>query len=122
MLAGFLFVRDGRTYVCQPGERSAGEAQLWWWFTVSRDGNRYAPFHAVERDTRSSVQARITAYYENHLVHRALPAQQHWARRPKPEVAGAGVGPGPGGAVAAGHRARIAVENAARAEAAKQAK
>jgi len=107
MLAGFLFVHDGRTYVCRPAERSAGEPELWWWFTVSRDGNRYAPFHAVERDTRSSVQARITAYYANHLEHRALPLHQYWARLPKP-----------GGEVAAGHRARIAVENAARAAAA----
>ena len=122
MLAGFMFVHDGRTYSCLAAEGPMGDGQFWWWFTVSRDGNRYAPFHAAERDTRASVQARIVAYYENHLEHRARPLHQHWARRPKPGVAGAaGAVGGAGGEVAAGHRARIARENAERdaAEAAK---
>jgi len=116
MLAGFLFVHDGRTYSCLAAELGGGGTELWWWFTVSQDGNRYAPFKAAERDTRASVQQRIVAYYENHLVHRAMPVHQHWARRQK---AGAPGVADPDGTIAAGHRARIARENAERAAAEK---
>jgi hypothetical protein len=85
MIAGFSFVHDERTYTC------VAEA-----FTVNRDGNRYAPFRATTKDTRSSVQGKIVAYYANHLAHRAMPESQHWARRPK-GVAGAA--PGTPGAI-----------------------
>ena len=50
MIAGFTFVHDDRTYACHAEERAAGEAEWWWWFTVTRDGNRYAPFHAVAQE------------------------------------------------------------------------
>jgi len=109
MLEAFSFVHDGRTYACHAEGLSAGDGQSWWWFTVTRDSNRYAPFQATSRDTRASVQARIVAYYARHLECRAMPSVQHWARRPKAEPQG--------GAVAAAHRARIAAEKAAAAKA-----
>lgn len=117
MLAGFSFVHDGRTYACLAEERAAGEAEWWWWFTVTRDGNRYAPFRAVARDSRASVQSRIVAYYANHLAHRTMTEREHWARRPKPGAPGLAGAAGAGGEVAAAHRARIAAEKAAAAKA-----
>ena len=83
MLRSFSFVHDNRTYNCQRDEPQTNGADSWWWFTVSHDGNRYAPFHAMSRDTRASVQDRIVAYYANHLAHRAMTDREHWARRSK---------------------------------------
>jgi len=83
MLRSFSFVHDNRTYTCQREESQGSEGEAWWWFTVSHDGNRYAPFHAASRDTRGSVQERIVAYYSNHLAHRAMTDREHWARRSK---------------------------------------
>jgi|GEM_PF-1118431 len=98
MIAGFLFVHDDRTYTCVAEAGPGGASESWWWFTVNRDGNRYAPFRAMTKDTRSSVQSRIVAYYANHLAHRAMPESQHWARRPKGGQ-GAGAPGTPGGPV-----------------------
>ena len=83
MLRSFSFVHDNRTYTCQREDPQGSMTEAWWWFTVSHDGNRYAPFHAVARDTRASVQDRIAAYYANHLAHRAMTDREHWARRSK---------------------------------------
>jgi hypothetical protein len=96
MIAGFSFVHDDRTYTCVAEAGPGGASEPWWWFTVNRDGNRYAPFRATTKDTRSTVQGKIVAYYANHLAHRAMPESQHWARRPK-GVAGAA--PGTPGAI-----------------------
>jgi len=109
MLTAFSFVHGDRTYSCHAEELTAGDQAPWWWFTVTRDGNRYAPFQAATHDTRASVQARIVAYYARHLECRSAPAVQQWARRPKVDPQGA--------AVAAAHRARIAAEKAAAAKA-----
>ena len=83
MLRSFTFVHDNRTYACLREEPNGPQPDVWWWFTVSHDGNRYAPFHAASRDTRASVQERIVAYYANHLAHRAMTDREHWARRSK---------------------------------------
>ncbi|HVO35450.1 MAG TPA: hypothetical protein VMT21_07790 [Gemmatimonadales bacterium] len=97
MLRSFSFVHNNRTYTCQREEPNGSQAEAWWWFTVSHDGNRYAPFHAASRDTRASVQERIVAYYSNHLAHRAMTDREHWARRSK---AAAGSKPAAGSKVA----------------------
>jgi hypothetical protein len=97
MIAGFSFVHDDRTYTCVAEAGPGGASEPWWWFTVNRDGNRYAPFRATTKDTRSSVQGKIVAYYANHLAHRAMPESQHWARRPKGVAAGGA--PGTPGAI-----------------------
>ncbi|MGD0484289.1 MAG: hypothetical protein ABSB58_06500 [Gemmatimonadales bacterium] len=126
MIAGFSFVHDDRTYTCI-AEAGPGEAsEPWWWFTVNRDGNRYAPFRAMTKDTRTSVQAKIVAYYANHLAHRAMPESQHWARRPK-GVGTAGAPGTPGGpvlppAVVAARAAMAAKAAAAKAAAEAEAK
>ena len=118
MLAGFSFVHDGRTYTCTPADGPWEPKEPWWWFTVTRDANRYAPFRAASKDTRGSVQARIVAYYKNHLEHRAMPEREHWARRPKPGAPGlAGAAAGTAGAGAEANRARIAATKAAEAAA-----
>jgi hypothetical protein len=118
MLAGFSFLHDDRTYTCMAAEGPGGLGEAWWWFTVTRDANRYAPFRAASKDTRGSVQARIVAYYKNHLEHRAMPEREHWARRPKPGAPGlAGAAPGTAGAGAEANRARIAATKAAEAAA-----
>ena len=83
MLRSFSFVHDNRTYNCQRDGLQGSQGEAWWWFTVSHDQNRYAPFHAASRDTRASVQDRIVAYYANHLAHRAMTDREHWARRSK---------------------------------------
>jgi len=116
MIAGFSFVHDDRTYTCVAEAGPGGASEPWWWFTVNRDGNRYAPFRATTKDTRSSVQARIVAYYANHLAHRAMPESQHWARRPKGVAAGAPGSPVLPAAVVAARAAAAARASAQAAE------
>jgi hypothetical protein len=86
MDTAFQFEDGGRTYTCRVGEAqtapSARTARTapWWWFGVSGDGHRYAPFHADAGDTQESVRPRIVAYYEALLVRRAAP-RAPWMRR-----------------------------------------
>ncbi len=76
MIGAFSFEHNGRTYSCAAEKLMTPPAGTWWWFTVSSDSNRYAPFEAVAGDTQRSIQARILAYYERHLQARAQPAAQ----------------------------------------------
>jgi hypothetical protein len=91
MIGPFSFVHDSRTYNCYTERLDGEQSEMWWWFTVSHDGNRYAPFLALPRDTRASTQSRIVAYYANHLAHRQMTDQQHYraGRRPVPAPAAA---------------------------------
>ena len=73
MLKAFAFEEGGRTYECTPGNRGEAPGGSWWWFTVSDDSQRYARFKTAAGDTRSSVRARIVAYYEHRLWVRAQP-------------------------------------------------
>lgn len=86
MIGGFNFVNGGRTYICTVEVRKAAPAGTWWWFAVSDDQQRYAPFEVEKGDTEKSVQKRIVAYYENVLEVRARPVvpRQHWAHRGRP--------------------------------------
>lgn len=86
MLKAFTFEDSGRTYNCRVEEPRGSRTQAWWWFDVSEDGQRYAPFEATEDDTESDVRERVIVYYDHLLVRRAEPPQQrqHWARRTKP--------------------------------------
>ncbi len=74
MLSAFTFEEGGRTYECTPEALGDPSRGIWWWFTVSNDAQRYAPFEAAAKDTRGSVQARIVAYYEHRVWVRAQPA------------------------------------------------
>jgi hypothetical protein len=85
MIRGFEFEEDGRSYVCRVESRRATPDEGWWWFDVSGDRQRYAPFQAVTADTKTGVKARIVAFYANLLEARARPVEprSHWSRRPK---------------------------------------
>ena len=74
------FIDAGRTFSCSVAPRSASESALWWWFRVSSDGSRYAPFLAANDDTPASIQARIVAYYDDLLARRAAPSVPRWQR------------------------------------------
>ncbi|MEK7668155.1 MAG: hypothetical protein AAB409_05855 [Gemmatimonadota bacterium] len=77
MLEAFSFEQGGRTYRCSPERGETPPAGTWWWFTVSSDPQRYAPFQAVAGDTERSIRARIAAFYERRLWARAQPAVPH---------------------------------------------
>lgn len=88
MLKAFTFEDSGRTYNCRVEDPRGARTRWWWWFDVSEDGQRYAPFEATEDDTEADVRARVIEYYDHLLVRRAEPPaqRQHWARRTKPAV------------------------------------
>ena len=74
MIQDFSFIDGGRTYSCSRKERSTKDgATSWWWFDVSGDKQRYAPFRAVEEDTENSVRYRVVSYYDDLMTRRGLP-------------------------------------------------
>ena len=83
MTKEFQFTDEGRTYTCRVEEPRGGRTEAWWWFGVSGDQHRYAPFQAVAEDTQDAVQSRVVAYYRDLLARRAMPVQSRspWARR-----------------------------------------
>jgi hypothetical protein len=89
MIRGFEFEEDGRTFRCSVEARKATPDDGWWWFDVSGDRQRYAPFQAEKADTQKGVKAKIVTYYANLLEVRARPVEprSHWGRRPKVEGA-----------------------------------
>jgi hypothetical protein len=82
----FSFEDAGRTFACRVEEARTPHTTAWWWFTVSSDNYRYAPFHADATDTEDSVRTRIVSYYDTLLVRRAAP-RQPWRRADRPVVA-----------------------------------
>jgi hypothetical protein len=91
MIKGFEFEDGGRAYACTIEERKGTDAESWWWFSVSRDAQRYAPFQALSSDTRASVQERVVAFYTNRLFQLTQPTQRgsHWGKRNIPAKAAA---------------------------------
>lgn len=88
-VGAFEFEEGGRLYrCCVEGERST-RAGAWWWFGVSGDAQRYAPFHPEPGDTKNSVRARIVGYYNALLERRAMPPAPRYGhgRPPKQPVA-----------------------------------
>ena len=79
-LRSLAFTDHDRTFTCTVAPRRASESVLWWWFLVSDGTSRYAPFIAASDDTAQSVQARVVAYYDDHLARRAAPAIPRWRR------------------------------------------
>jgi hypothetical protein len=63
------FAEDSRTYTCRVEKRNE-LAEAWWWFTVSGDKQRYAPFRANSGDTKYAIQSRISLYYRELLIRR----------------------------------------------------
>ena len=66
----FDFVDGGRTYTCRIEALRQGGSERWWWFDVSGDRSRYAPFRAEVEDTEASVRRRMVAYYEDRVARR----------------------------------------------------
>jgi len=87
-IGAFSFEKGGRTYHCKAEACESLGPGLWWWFTVSSDPQRYAPFQAAAGDTERSIQTRIVAFYERRLWARAQPAAPHqsFGRPGKPSV------------------------------------
>lgn len=87
MIKGFEFEDAGRAYTCTVEERPGPEREAWWWFAVSGDAQRYAPFRAQSSDTRASVQERVVDFYANRLYQLAQPRERggHWGTRKRPE-------------------------------------
>ena len=95
MIKAFDFKDGDRTYTCTVEKRRTPGAEPWWWFGVSGDGHRYAPFQATAGDTQESVRTRIVTYYKEHLIRKATPAptRQHWASRGKTAAAAPNAAP-----------------------------
>src|SRR5919201_686443 len=82
MIEAFQFEAGGRTYTCRVEALRRARPEAWWWFHVTGDGHRYAPFRAAADDSESDVRSRVVAYYEKLLVRRATPyTPRHWSRR-----------------------------------------
>jgi hypothetical protein len=83
-IEAFEFEHDGRTYICSPEARAGGKKEMWWWFRVSGDAQRYAPFEVVPTESRDAVAKRIVAWHAAMLERRSAPAvspQAWWQRR-----------------------------------------
>lgn len=94
MIGSFEFQDAGRHYTCTVERQRDAGAEAWWWFAVSGDQQRYAPFRAAKGDTRADVQARIVEFYANRLFRLTQPTERgsHWGKRtPRP---GSTTGPG----------------------------
>jgi hypothetical protein len=82
----FSFAEGDRKYQCRVERAPGGRTEAWWWFEVSGDAHRYAPFHAAAGDTDASVRDRIVAYYLNLVARRSEPATS-WHHRGNRRVA-----------------------------------
>jgi hypothetical protein len=65
----FDFEEGGRAYTCCVETRNE-LAEAWWWFGVSGDKQRYAPFRAAADDTKIAIQLQITMYYREVIARR----------------------------------------------------
>ncbi len=91
MTKKFSFADGDRKYTCHI-EGLPGRTEAWWWFEVSGDSHRYAPFQAARGDTEESVRDRVVAYYLNMLQRRSEPARS-WHNRGQPRPAAASTTP-----------------------------
>ena len=73
MIDAFSFQADERTFSCCIETSRAGGGWSWWWFSVSGDRQRYAPFVVAEGDTLESVTMRVLGYYRAVIARRLLP-------------------------------------------------
>ena len=70
-IEAFEFEHDGRTYICTPEARAGGKKEMWWWFRVSGDAQRYAPFEVVAGESKDAVAKPAGIRQEWVLVRRA---------------------------------------------------
>lgn len=78
------FEEEGRTFTCEAAASRATPDTIWWWVSVTGDGQRYAAFHKAKGDTPASVKSRIITYYQKVLADRARPPlpRPTWGRPP----------------------------------------
>jgi hypothetical protein len=83
MIKAFEFTDDGRTYSCTVEDLAGPVNESWWWFAVSGDQQRYAPFKAERSDTQATVKKRVLEFYTNRLFQLTQPTVRgaHWAKR-----------------------------------------
>ena len=98
----FEFTQSDRVFKCERGPSPATPGIQWWWVKVSNDNNRYAAFHSKPGDSRSNLEPRIVAYYDQLLADRARPPAPRvgWGRKPA-AAATPGAAPPADGAAAA---------------------
>lgn len=81
MIDAFSFMDGDRTFACSIATRGGpGDTIQWWWFGVTSDRHRYAPFRAAADDTEFSVRHRVVSYYDNLIARRALPSASYYRR------------------------------------------
>ena len=74
MIGPFSFMDGERTFACSiEGRGGPDGGHRWWWFGVTGDGHRYAPFLAVDGDTEFSVRYRVVSYYDDLVARRERP-------------------------------------------------
>ena len=85
VLPPFTFEADDRVFACQIEQGRTKLAQPWWWFTVSGESHRFAPFQPVVGDTVESVRSRVLSYYRDLVARRAMTLDQResWELRRK---------------------------------------
>ena len=77
------FSAGDRTYRCAVQGKEGVGVGPWWWFEVTGDQSRYAPFRFEPTDSANTVQTRVVEYYEKLLESRANPS--HWWNRKSSE-------------------------------------
>ena len=70
ILQPFTFEADNRSFACQIEKGRSRLAQAWWWFTVSGEAHRFAPFQPVAGDTVDNVRSRVLSYYRELVANR----------------------------------------------------
>lgn len=100
MTGTLAFTDGGRAYTCRVETPQRGRTDAWWWFAVTGDDARYAPFRADADDTPDSVQPRVVAYYEDRIARRGGAPWKDRGDDPRPEgvvaAGGAHAGSAPG--------------------------
>jgi hypothetical protein len=67
----FSFEHATGSYRCYTEARCGPSPERWWWFEVSGDRQRYAPFRTAEHDIEADVRSRVVVYYADLLARRA---------------------------------------------------
>ena len=82
MIDAFAFEADDRKFECSIEKARPGR-EAWWWFNVSGDSQRHAPFQVADDDTRENVEARVLVYYRALLLQRSQPHDMRtsWQQR-----------------------------------------
>ena len=84
----FQFEERDKVFRCftdAPKAPASARSKHWWWFQVSGDESKYAPFKAAPDDTEASVRSRVIQYYFERLARRSEPSRPFGGgRRPAP--------------------------------------